>query len=355
MEEIDENKEEEQEEKPKSKKHRKDKPWDSEDIDHWKIDSFKPGEMRGPLTEESSFATLFPKYREKYLREVWPQVVKIFKEHAIDATLNLIEGSMTVKTTRKTWDPFIIIKARDMIKLLARSVPLQQAAKVLQDDTACDIIKISGMVSNPERFIKRRARLIGPEGSTLKAIELLTGCYVLIQGNTVSATGPYKGLKQVRKIVEDCMNNVHPIYNIKILMIKRELAKDPALTNENWDRFLPKFKRQNIKKKKQGFMEKDTEKSPFPPPQTPSKIDLQLESGEYFLSEQQKQKKKKTTKRIQSSQKTAEKRAKREREFEPPEEPETKHRKVEEPTVAELSNKIKEKTKKTKKVNFSEG
>lgn len=45
----------------------KDKPWDTEDIDKWKVEPFKPEDnVGGHFIEESTFATLFPKVRSKY-------------------------------------------------------------------------------------------------------------------------------------------------------------------------------------------------------------------------------------------------------------------------------------------------
>ncbi|KAK0603920.1 hypothetical protein LWI29_010115 [Acer saccharum] len=345
--------EEENMEKAMNKKHKgkhdKPKPWDDDpNIDRWKIEKFDPSWNEGGMLEVSSFSTLFPQYREKYLQEAWPMVKAALKDSGVTCELNLVEGSMTVSTTRKTRDPYIIVKARDLIRLLSRSVPAPQAIKILNDEMQCDIIKIGNLVRNKERFVKRRQHLVGPNSSTLKALEILTGCYILVQGNTVAAMGSFKGLKQVRKIVEDCIQNkMHPVYHIKILMIKKELEKDPALANENWDRFLPNFKKKNVKQKKVQSKEKKAY-TPFPPPPQPSKIDKLLESGEYFLSDKKKESKKWQEKQEKQAEKTADNKRKREAAFIPPEEPSKQdprepddHKK----DVASMAKSLKEKAK----------
>ncbi|KAJ7667583.1 ribosomal RNA assembly protein mis3 [Mycena polygramma] len=379
----------------KNKIHRKEKPWDTDDIDHfalaaqsdlaqWKVDAFTREDYKAskPFLDESSFATLFPKYREKYLREVWSAVTQALDAHYLACTLDLVSGSMSVRTTRKTFDPYIILKGRDLLKLLARGVPVSQAVKILDDSVACDIIKIGTLVRNKERFVKRRQRIIGPDGSTLKAIELLTQCYVLVQGNTVSVMGPYKSLKEVRRIVLDCMRNIHPIYRIK--------PKTQSWRSESWDRFLPTFRKRHLKtsektaKKNEKIETKNEARTaaglpaagpskpakkvytPFPPSQLPRKIDLQLESGEYFLKPHEKEAREAERRKQKQSETTAKRQAERAEAFVAPAEEaaptveEKRHRKrkaVEAEIVAESGidgETTKKKKKKKEKQRSSE-
>ena len=164
--------------------------------------------------------------------------------------------------------------------------------------------------------------MIGPNGQTLKALELLTNCYILVQGNTVCAMGYFKDIKTVMRVVQDCMRNIHPIYSIKELMIKKELAKNPELKDENWDRFLPQFKKQNTKRRKiaKDKIKKKKEYTPFPPEQLPRKEDIAMMSGEYFLSDKAKDDLKNKKKREEKLARKQEKMEAKAREFEAPEE-----------------------------------
>lgn len=248
--------------------------------------------------DETTFATLFPSYLENYIKSIWPAVEEVLAQHQLVGKLDLLEGSMTVATTRRTWDPYAIVDARDFIKLLARNVPLAQAQKIFQPDITCDIINISVKGGSVRRFVKRRDRLIGPKAQTLKALEILSGCYVLVQGKTVAVMGPVKGAQMVRSIVEDCMNNIHPIYGLKQLLIKRELSKREDMKHEDWSRFIPVYKKTRPNKEKQKAVRKikkermqaaklkqaGKEKSIFPPTPPKRLEDIAMESGQAFLA-----------------------------------------------------------------------
>lgn len=249
--------------------------------------------------DETTFATLFPNYLESYIKSIWPAVEELLAQHQLVGQLDLMEGSMTVATTRRTWDPYVIVNARDFIKLLARNVPLAQAQKIFSLGIVSDIINIGIKGGSTRRFVKRRDRLIGPKAQTLKALEILTGCYVLVQGKTVSVMGPVKGTQMVRKVVEDCMNNIHPIYGLKQLLIKRELGKREDMKNQDWSRFIPVYKKSLPNKEKQKAVRKIKKerlknakaktagkvKSIFPPAPSKRLEDIAMESGKAFLTE----------------------------------------------------------------------
>lgn len=194
-----------------------------------------------------------------------------------------------------------------------------------------------------------------------------------MQGSTVSTIGNFKQLKIVRRVVEDTMYNIHPIYNIKELMIKRELMKDETLKQENWDRFLPNFKKKNVNRKKKDTAQTGEqpasnkpkkikkEYSPFPPPQLPRKEDIQMETGEYFLSKEQQKKQQLKEKTNKQQKKAKEKQEQKLKQYEQPDvqqeitkedsKAEKKKHAAQEESIEDLKNKFIS-SKKLKKVSI---
>jgi ribosomal RNA assembly protein len=118
-------------------------------------------------------------------------------------------------------------------------------------------------------------------------------------------------------------------------MVKRELAKDPALANESWDRFLPNFKARALSQRRVPHKVADKTKkvyTPFPPAPEKSKVDKQIETGEYFLGKLGKERAAQEERKEKQSKRKEEKAKEREADFVPPEEgrPKKKRRKTEE-------------------------
>ena len=132
-------------------------------------------------------------------------------------------------------------------------------------------------------------------------------------------------------------------------MIKRELAKDPTLKNENWERFLPNFKSKNISKRKQPKVKKEKKPyTPFPPAQQERKIDKMIASGEYFLSTEQKKQKKKKEIEARHEESVKKREERRAQAFIPPEENDQSNTndKAMDVDIEELKKKVKKGLKK---------
>ena len=146
---------------------------------------------------------------------------------------------------------------------------------------------------------------------------------LVVPGSTVSVMGSHRGLTQVRKIVSDCMKNIHPLYTIKRLMIQHELMKDPSMTEENWQRFIPTFKSKTLKKRKKPLKVREKkEYNPFPEPQQPRKEDYELETGEWFLKEKERKFLKRRARTETQNENMSAKKTKKMKSYIPPEEKE---------------------------------
>lgn len=252
---------------------------------------FKKGERKLVLFEESKFDVKFPHNREKYLKENWKRITHKFGEYDIDISADYENATLTVKTTKDTDDPYSIIKAKHVIELLARSVDVEHSFKVFHDDIEPIFIRLNYLCPDKKTMIKRRQRLIGNDSATLKALELLTECYIYTHGNTVCAIGKYDGLREVKRVVEDCMKNVnHPVYWIKRLDAKRLLANDPNMKDKDWDKYLPELKKSTRHQNKKTVKHNKRNRG-LPDFPKDSLIDKQIESGEYFLKKKSTSKK----------------------------------------------------------------
>jgi ribosomal RNA assembly protein len=97
-------------------------------------------------------------------------------------------GEVSIDDSRAV-DPVMALKARDIVRAIARGFSEERAFRLLGDDAYLEVLDIKDFAHSKNRLAQIRARLIGARGKTRRLLEELTGVDVSVSGHTVSLIG----------------------------------------------------------------------------------------------------------------------------------------------------------------------
>jgi ribosomal RNA assembly protein len=130
--------------------------------------------------------------------------VKRYIEDRAGVTLDVDskDGSVVVHEEGAE-DPFIAMRAAEIVKAIGRGFSPEHAFALLRDDFYFNLMNITEYVGKKPTHVRRiRARLIGTEGKTRRLIEELSECYITVYGNTVGIIGDDWGSDVARRAID---------------------------------------------------------------------------------------------------------------------------------------------------------
>ncbi|KAL6122689.1 dbe [Nucleospora cyclopteri] len=203
------------------------------------MEIFDESKIKHSFLEISEFAVLFPKHRVSYIKSIEKYMKKVLEDKKIDFETDWENLTMYVRTNNKTRDPYMIIKANELIQLVSKGMLLQDSISILEDGVFSEIIQLQPLASGKKSFENRRKRLANPK--VIKALELLTKTKILVSNKNVCVVGNTKGIDIVADVVVKCFNNIHPAYEIKALIVKNNLLFENV--SGSWEKFIPKVEK----------------------------------------------------------------------------------------------------------------
>ena len=117
------------------------------------------------------------------------------------------EGEVIIHDDVELEDPVMALKIIDVVKAVGRGFNPQKAMRLFEDDEYLELVDLKEFVGDRSGQVTRvRGRLIGKDGKTRRIIEDLTGCDMVIYGNTVGLIGNSISLPVAKHAVELILN-----------------------------------------------------------------------------------------------------------------------------------------------------
>jgi ribosomal RNA assembly protein len=84
-------------------------------------------------------------------------------------------------------DPFMVLKAKDMVSAIGRGFALRQVKRLLEEECEFRMVSLDG--ESPHKRQRLIGRVIGNEGRVRRRIEEETGALMCVRGKTISLIG----------------------------------------------------------------------------------------------------------------------------------------------------------------------
>ena len=126
-------------------------------------------------------------------------------------------------------DPLGVLKARDVLRAIARGFSPERAFKLFDEDKYLEIIDITDFVGRSEKaLVRQKGRVIGEAGKTRRIIEESTGVSMSVYGKTVALIGTPEQLAVAREAVHMLLDGAPHGAVYAFLERKRREAKRRA-------------------------------------------------------------------------------------------------------------------------------
>ncbi|MBR6204623.1 MAG: RNA-processing protein [Candidatus Methanomethylophilaceae archaeon] len=125
------------------------------------------------------------------------------KASGIKIDINTEDGEVVIHDDVELEDPVMALKILDVVKAVGRGFNPDKAMRLFDDDEYLEVVDIKEFVGDRSSQVARvRGRLIGKNGKTRRIIEDLTGCDMVIYGNTAALIGNSISLPVAKHAVE---------------------------------------------------------------------------------------------------------------------------------------------------------
>ena len=127
------------------------------------------------------------------------------KKSGVKIDIDTEEGEVIIHDDVQLEDPVMALKILDVIKAVGRGFNPEKAMRLFEDDEYLEIVDLKEFCGSGQTS-RVRGRLIGRGGKTRQIIEDLTGCDMIIYGNTVGLIGNSVSMPEAKHAVELLLN-----------------------------------------------------------------------------------------------------------------------------------------------------